>query len=46
VPDDELGQRVIAIVDGHRHTERIGRPTLVVGPVDRAVWTFARPVTP
>lgn len=24
----------------HRHEERIGRSTLVVGPGDRAVWTF------
>ncbi|WP_221464221.1 DUF5829 family protein [Actinophytocola algeriensis] len=27
---------------GYRHTERIGRSTLVVGPGDHAVWTFPR----
>ncbi|MFF0137640.1 DUF5829 family protein [Streptomyces sp. NPDC005227] len=45
VPRDEAGLRRIELslnrsVKG-RHVERIGNSTLVVGPGDHAVWTFA-----
>jgi hypothetical protein len=44
VPRDRAGLRQVGMslnrsVD-HRHEERIGRSTLVVGPGSRAVWTF------
>ncbi len=48
VPVGEVGLRQLDLSlnrsVAHRHTERIGRSTLVVGPGDRAVWTFPRSV--
>jgi hypothetical protein len=44
VPHDRTGLRRVEMSlnrpAGHRHEERIGRSTLVVGPSARAVWTF------
>jgi hypothetical protein len=46
VPVGEVGLRQVDLSlnrsVGHRHEERIGRSTLVVGPGNRAVWTFPR----
>jgi hypothetical protein len=43
-PRDHVGLRQVEMSlnrpVGHRHDERIGRSTLVVGPGVRAVWTF------
>ena len=47
VPPDKIGLRQVEMSlnrpVGYRHTERIGRSTLVVGPFARAVWTFDSP---
>ncbi|MFF4364521.1 DUF5829 family protein [Streptomyces sp. NPDC001594] len=45
VPREQAGLRQVEMSLNHpapyRHEERIGHSTLVVGPGDRAVWTFA-----
>lgn len=47
VPTGHTGLRQVEMSlnrpTGHRHEERIGRSTLVVGPGARAVWTFGSP---
>jgi hypothetical protein len=47
VPLHETGLRQVEMSLNHpvmhRHEERIGRSTLVVGPFTRAVWTFGSP---
>jgi hypothetical protein len=47
VPRGQVGLRQVEMSlnwpSGHRHEERIGQSTLVVGPTTRAVWTFNTP---